>query len=207
MFPLTIATYSLLGTGLGFGIIELGLSAYAVSKTDRTYECYTDQGTIGTCKETVPSVFIFYLFVSIWTLITTPATLILPWKWSQQTGSSSSNTLLGSIMLAKNFLTAIFWLAAFADLANLTDGYLSYAGGVIQAMVAFGVLNWLIFMTLFILGILAVTGVLRHDLLGWQPMISPRQGSSNAHYDGAPSYNTAAAHQEPKNETAPEMVA
>jgi hypothetical protein len=142
MFPLTIASYSLLGTGLGFGIIELGLSAYAVSKTDQTYECYTDEGTIGTCKETVPSVFIFYLFVSIWTLLTTPATIIFPWMLYRQAGGSSSNTWLGPVMIAKNFLTSVFWLAAFADLTNLTDGYLSYAGGVIQAMVAFGVLNW-----------------------------------------------------------------
>jgi len=209
MLPLTIATYSLLGTGLAFGLIELGLSAYAVSQTDKTYECYTDNGfeeTIGTCKETVPSVFIYYLFVSIWTLITTPFALAIPAIQSRNGGGSSSNTWLAPVLIFRNFLTFVFWLAAFADLTNLTDGYLSYAGGVIQAMVAFGVLNWLIFMTLFILGILTAVDVLSHDLPGWQPMTS-RQRSSNANYDGAPSYNIAAAHQEPKNETAPEMVA
>lgn len=144
MLPLTIATYSLLGTGLAFGIIELGLSAYAVSQTDKTYECYTDNGfgeTIGTCKETVPSVFIYYLFVSIWTFLTTPFALAYPAMQARKAGGSSL-TWLGPVLIGLSFLTSVFWLAAFADLTNLTDGYLSYAGGVIQAMVAFGVLNW-----------------------------------------------------------------
>ncbi len=125
---LDLPIFVLLITSLIFSIIELGLSAYIVSLTSS--RLYSN------------SVYDYLLFCSIWSLLVTGFLLI--WSYLARARSpitkNSSENWLAPVTLALNFITMIFWLAAFASLANMYGGYnpQNQAG----AQLAFAVMLW-----------------------------------------------------------------
>lgn len=146
MLPLTIATYSLLGTGLVFAIIELGLTAYGLSYWDgNTYACGENydgyEVTVTYCKTTAPAIISFLVFTSLWTMLATPFALVYPWYQARRADVSHENLnkWLAPVFIVLFFLTFVFWLAGFADIAYLTGGLV---GDIDAAILAFGVLNW-----------------------------------------------------------------
>lgn len=222
MLPLTLATYVLLGAGLLFSVIELGLAAYGVSLFGQSYECVTGYSgynvETGTCKTPVPGIISFLIFVSLWTMGVTTFFLVFPFLQARKANVSHErlNKWLVPLHIGLLFLTFVFWLAGFADVAAIIGGL--NVGGVIAAVEAFGVLNWLIYMALFILSILTAVNVLTHDLPGWQP-ISRNHGTAATpaagYNSGVPTYDNAASeggphhiiNEEPKNDATPEMIA
>ena len=150
MLPLTITIFALVGTGILFSIIDLGLSAYAASAYSSSYDCsyYSGNpydGTSGivsaTCKGKVPAAISFLLFTSLWTLLVSPFTLVFPWLQARKASVSheSLNKWLSPLLIVLFSLTWVFWLSAFADIATYN---IAFAGPIIQAAVAFAVLNW-----------------------------------------------------------------
>lgn len=220
MLPLTITIFALVGTGILFSIIDLGLSAYGASVAGKSYDCSYDSGnpydgTYGvvsaTCKGTVPAAISFLLFTSLWTLIVGPFTLVYPWLQARKASVSheSLNRWLSPVIIALFFLTWVFWLSSFADIATYN---IVYSGSIIQAAVAFAVLNWLIFTAVFVLTVILACGILAHDLPGFQPL---RTNNRNVAAGPTPTYNNSAPmtqdhhiiNEEPKNQGYPEMTA
>jgi hypothetical protein len=119
---------ALLGTAFIFSIIELGLSAYIVSLTSTRY--YSN------------SVYNYQLFASIWSLLVTSFFLAWPYLIHSRSSIAKNNNerWLAPLTLALNFVTMVFWLAAFASLADLYNGYnpQDEAG----AQLAFAVMLW-----------------------------------------------------------------
>ncbi|KAJ5109590.1 hypothetical protein N7532_002235 [Penicillium argentinense] len=178
MLALHIALYSLLGTGLVFAIVELGLSAYVTTfwgGKSRSYSYDPYEGyTYKTVNASVPGILAFLLFTAIWTILFTVAAAVLPWHYGRKgLVTKKLNTILGIGFLVVYFVTSVFWLACFADLASLINGA-AYTSDYYNALIAFAVLNWLIYLALFILGILAVVGVLFSDWAGHQSMRKER---------------------------------
>jgi hypothetical protein len=127
-----LAILGLSGTILLFSLIELGLSAWAVSLTDGTYYGY---------RVTAPSQFAFLLFASLWTLLVFGALTILNFLMGgRQGGVTHRFSWLGFVTLGVNFVTCVFWLAGFAALADYYNG--GVATGNFAALLAFAVLLW-----------------------------------------------------------------
>jgi hypothetical protein len=137
MLALNIILYALLGTSLVFAIIELGLSAYVTSISSGTvYDGYYYYDL------KPPAIVIFLVFSSIWTILVTIAALVLPWYYARKgLVSAKLNTILAATFVAVYFVTMVFWLACFADLANLVGGYVNI-DSYYSAVLAFGVLLW-----------------------------------------------------------------
>ncbi|KAJ5557962.1 hypothetical protein N7535_009455 [Penicillium sp. DV-2018c] len=165
MLALNIILYALLGTSLVFAIIELGLSAYVTSISSGTVSngyYYYDVDP--------PAIVIFLVFSSVWTMLVTSAALLLPWYYARKGSVSAKlHTILAAITVAVYFVTMVFWLAAFADLANLVSGYTNI-DPYYSAVLAFAVLLWLLFLALMVLTILAMCGVLVSDWAGYHSL-------------------------------------
>lgn len=224
MLPPTLATFALLGAGLVFAIIELGLGAYVEAKSTIDYRY---RNSTYHYKIHLSPVWPYLLFTSIWTILTTPFAVAYPFLQSRkaQVSQEALNRWLAPVLLSLYFVTLVFWMAAFADIANVyqaTAGldawaglgvYLGVAIAVPHAALAFGVLAWLVYTAIFILTILAVCNVLPHDLPGYQPLVAS-SGDVNMS-TSAPTYHNPVPmsqdhhiiHQEAKNDAVPEMVA
>ena len=134
MLVVDIAILALLGTALVFSIIELGLSAYVVSLTDRSYNY-----GYGTYRTETPGEYAFLLFDSLWTLLVVGVLAALDFFGARRGGVSRPYPWLGWATLALNFLTWVFWLAGFAALAAFFGGNPRGVGG---ALLAFAVMLW-----------------------------------------------------------------
>ncbi|RVX68816.1 hypothetical protein B0A52_07471 [Exophiala mesophila] len=139
--------FALLGVALVWSIIELGLSAYAVDVTWRS--------------SVANSRFGFLVFASLWTILVTAFFILFP-MFSRRSGGGEARCM-SPLTLVLNAVTMIFWLAGFAAVADM---YISAPGGTTGAILAFGVMLWLIFLALLVLNVLAAFGILRSDRLG-----------------------------------------
>jgi Membrane-associating domain. len=139
MFALHTALYALLGTSLVFAIIELGLSAYVTSEAEGTYNVGDGLG-YKTVKVHPPAIYDFLLFSSVWTILITGAAFFLPRFFARKARSLSTDKAISGALIAMYFVTSVFWLAGFADIANELDGYTGF--DYLNAIIAFGVLLW-----------------------------------------------------------------
>ncbi|EPS31057.1 hypothetical protein PDE_06011 [Penicillium oxalicum 114-2] len=174
MIVLHIALYALLGTCLTFSVIELGLSGYVVSffsGTDQEWTWDPDTGyNWTTVHSSAPGILDFFIFNAVWTILVSVAAAVLPWFYARKGGVSPKlNTILGISYIVAFFVTSIFWLACFADIAARLGGGISWSD-YLNAMIAFAVLLWLMFLALGILAVLSVCGVLVSDWPGYQSM-------------------------------------
>ena len=125
-----LAILGLIGTILLFSIIELGLSAWAVSVTDGRYYGWRARS---------PGEYGFLLFASLWTLIGVAVLAVLELMGGRKGGVSQRFSWLGWATLAYNFVTWVFWLAGFSALAAFYGGNPQGAAG---ALLAFAVMLW-----------------------------------------------------------------
>ncbi|KAJ5681348.1 uncharacterized protein N7477_001288, partial [Penicillium maclennaniae] len=175
MLALHIALYAIIGTCFTFSVIELGLCAYVVAVyTGRRTESYYDFVTGNEVSQTVhvstPGILAFLVFSAVWSMLVSVVGLGLPWLLtSKGKATATLNRILGIIFAVLYGVTGVFWLACFADIAANLDGVTSY-NDYLNAVIAFAVLLWLLFMALFILSILALCGVLFSDWLGYQSL-------------------------------------
>jgi hypothetical protein len=140
MFALNIVLYSLLGTSLLFAIVELGLSAFVVSAFENTTQEYSTWAGYVDVKVKAPAIVDFMVFSSLWTILLTVAAVLLPWHYTRKGSVTSKlNTALAASFVAGYFVTMVFWLAAFADLATYLD---VIADSYYSALIAFAVLLW-----------------------------------------------------------------
>ncbi|KAJ5290793.1 hypothetical protein N7478_000044 [Penicillium angulare] len=173
MLALHISLYALLATSLVFAIIELGLSGYVASVWGGTTEelsgnyysgyYYTD------VHVSTPGILDFLIFNSVWTMLVTVAAAVLSWFYTRKGAASKLNTILGIAFAVVYFITMVFWLACFADIASMLNGSTS-TSDYLNAVIAFAVILWLLFVALFILAVLALCGVLVSDWVGYQPL-------------------------------------
>ena len=128
-----IIDLSLLGlyaTALLFSIIELGISAYIVDVTSRNYYGTSD-------------IYSYTLFCSIWTILVAGFLVAFPIvsrRGGNSIQSANHERWMAPLTIALNALTMIFWLAAFAALADRYNGF--SPGGVAGAQLAFAVMLW-----------------------------------------------------------------
>ncbi|KAJ5355584.1 hypothetical protein N7517_010193 [Penicillium concentricum] len=174
MLALSIVLYALLGTSLVFAIIELGLSAFIAAAYSGTQEIATWSAysgySYGQVNVKPPAILVFLVFSSVWTILVTVAALVLPWYYTRKGFVSAKlNTVLAAAFVAIYFVTMVFWLACFADLASLLGGGTS-TNPYYNAVLAFGVLLWLLFVALVVFTILAMCGVLVSDWAGYQSL-------------------------------------
>lgn len=134
-----LAILGLVGTILVFSIIELGLSAWAVSVTDRTYYYY---------RQNTPGEYGFLLFASLWTLIGVAVLTVLEFMGGRKGGVSHRFSWLGWATLVYNAVTWVFWLAGFSALAAFYGGNPRGAAG---ALLAFAVMLWYVDPSLHVL--------------------------------------------------------
>ncbi|OKL62542.1 hypothetical protein UA08_02735 [Talaromyces atroroseus] len=202
MLLLSLILISLLGTALAFSLVELGMVAYGVHYYDQseTIEYYC--GYLETCNETihghVPDVVSFLMFCAVWSVLATAVAIWLP-LWFHRRDAHHHNRWLAPGLIAVYFVTWVFWLAGFADLANI----IGTAGtGIIAAILAFAILNWIVYMALFIFSFLAIFDVMTGEWPGYLVMRSRSATdapAAPAAYTGAPA--------EPKYETNHELTA
>ncbi|KAJ6151682.1 hypothetical protein N7470_006810 [Penicillium chermesinum] len=195
MLPLHIALYSLLATALAFAIIELGLTAYVTSaisdySREELFRRYWDY-SYSYWHVSTPSILIFLLFTSCWTILASAGALAAPWVFGRRGVSSKLNKILSVSLAAVYFVTMVFWLAAFADFVSYFDG--NFFSDYLSAIVAFAVLDWLLFLALFIVTILALCGVLVSDWPGYHSF----RGAHTQKEKSAPADASAAPHDVP----------
>ncbi|KAJ5484662.1 hypothetical protein LT330_007924 [Penicillium expansum] len=174
MLALSIVLYVLLGTSLAFAIVELGLSAFITAAYSGTQEITTWNAysgySYGQINVEPPAILVFLVFSSVWTILVTVAALALPWYYTRKGFVTAKlNTVLAASFVAIYFVTMVFWLACFADLASFLGGGTSL-NPYYNAVLAFGVLLWLLFVALVVFTILAMCGVLVSDWAGYQSL-------------------------------------
>ncbi|KAJ5778763.1 hypothetical protein N7520_002009 [Penicillium odoratum] len=173
MIAFHIALYAILATSLVFAIIELGLCAYVASvwggtREELYYDSYGDL-EYGDVNISIPGILAFLIFTSCWTMLVTPGGVLLSWFYTRKGATGKISTILGVVFSVVYFITMVFWLACFADIASDLDGYTSH-NDYLNAVIAFAVLLWLLFLALFILSVLSLCGVLVSDWVGYQSM-------------------------------------
>lgn len=149
MLALDIALWALLGTCLAFSIIELGLAAYVASIWDGTQRApYWDpyQGYVySSFHVETPGIVDFLLFSACWSILASVAAVVLPWFYTRKGPASAQlNTILGVASSVVFFITSVFWLACFADIASLLAGEIS-TSDYLNAVIAFAVLLWYVY--------------------------------------------------------------
>ncbi|KAJ5782011.1 hypothetical protein N7457_003785 [Penicillium paradoxum] len=194
MLALNIVLYALWGTSLAFALIELGLSAYVTSAYSGTQEVATWSAYSGYSytdfQVKPPGIIIFLVFSSCWTVLVTIAALLVPWYYSRKGFMTAKlNTVLAATFVAIYFVTMVFWLACFADIANILTGVTSI-NPYFSAIIAFAVLLWLLFVALLVFTILAMCGILVSDWPGYQSVRKEKAVAANA----------GASHGEPMTE-------
>ncbi|KAJ6015942.1 hypothetical protein N7540_010533 [Penicillium herquei] len=162
---LHIALYALLATSFVFAVIELGVSGHSASVWQNVANAYND--FYGDVDTSVPGILSFAIFASVWTMLITVAALVLSWFYTRKGTNEKFNKILGFSFAIVYFVTMVFWLAVFADIASQLDGYTS-TNDDLNAIIAFSVLLWILFIALFVLSVLALCGVLVSDWAGYQ---------------------------------------
>ncbi|PIG85624.1 integral membrane protein [Aspergillus arachidicola] len=170
-----VVPFALLSTTFVFAVVELGLTGHLVSyfsqgskeyRYDPSRNGYTSQ----TVTVAVPPILAFILFNSVWTMLVSVATAIIPWVFRSKADTNAAfNKLITIGLLGLYFVTTVFWLASFADMA----ARLSYAAGksdYVNAIIAFAVLTWFLFCALTLAVVLGICGVLKSDLPGYKPL-------------------------------------
>ncbi|KAB8201228.1 hypothetical protein BDV34DRAFT_229501 [Aspergillus parasiticus] len=170
-----VVPFVLLSTTFVFAVVELGLTGHLVSyfsqgskeyRYDPSRNGYTSQ----TVTVAVPPILAFILFNSVWTMLVSVATAIIPWVFRSKADTNAAfNKLITIGLLGLYFVTTVFWLASFADMA----ARLSYAAGksdYVNAIIAFAVLIWFLFCALTLVVVLGICGVLKSDLPGYKPL-------------------------------------
>lgn len=144
MLILSLILLSLLSTAVVFSIVELGLVAYGVWGFSQTVEVSYLCG-FEVCdksvKGTVPDVVAFLMFCAVWSTLASAAALGGPLYLHSRNGHHH-NRWLAPGLIVLHFLTWIFWLAGFADLANIIG---TYGTPIMNAVLAFAILNWYVF--------------------------------------------------------------
>lgn len=141
MHLLHTALYALLGTAFVFAVIELGLSGYVQSRYGST-SYYSRYSYYSSVKISAPPIVGFLIFCSVWTMLVTAGALFVSWFFARQGPLSRSlSTIMAVCHLLTYFVTMVFWLAGFADLANLLGGRVS-SSDYLNAIIAFAVLLW-----------------------------------------------------------------
>ncbi|KAJ5144553.1 hypothetical protein N7448_001945 [Penicillium atrosanguineum] len=203
MLAFHIALYAIIGTCFAFSVIELGLCAYVVavytgSRTESYYDFIAGNEVSRTVHVSTPGILAFLVFSAVWSMLVSVVGLALPrLLTSKGKATVKSNNMLGVIFTVLYGVTWVFWLACFADIAANLDGITSY-NDYLNAVIAFAVLLWLLFMALFILSILALCGVLFSDWLGYQSMRNAEAGHApqEVREAGLPAHD-ATAHDVP----------
>ncbi|KAL1962614.1 hypothetical protein VTN77DRAFT_9328 [Rasamsonia byssochlamydoides] len=174
MLALHITLYALLGTALAFSFVELGLLAYAIWALNQVVEVpvydYGFDFTYEDVKIGTPAIIAFLMFAAVWTILASGAALGLPLLFHAQ-GKHAHNTWFAPFLIVLYFVTWVFWLAGFADVAAIIGDTLA-SSSYIDAIIAFAVLLWLIFVALFILSFLAIFDILKAEWPGYLPMRS-----------------------------------
>lgn len=124
-FP-DLALIPLYGLAFIFAIIEMGISAWAVSLWDGNR--FTRRAT--------PSEYGFLLFASLWTILVIAVFGVLDFL------RGGRFSWLSMAVLVVNFVTWVFWLSGFAALAAFFGGTATGAAG---ALLAFAVMLWYVF--------------------------------------------------------------
>lgn len=144
MPALHITLLALLGTALAFSFIQLGLLAHAISILNQVVEVPVyDYGfgfTYETTKIGTPAIIAFLMFAAVWSILVSAAALGLPLFFHSK-GQHACNAWLAPALIAVYFVTWVFWLAGFADLAAVVGDSL-VGSPYIDAIIAFGVLLW-----------------------------------------------------------------
>jgi hypothetical protein len=143
-----IVPFTLLGTSFIFALIELGLSGYLVSLSSESqrviqYEPSSSRGySYRTVKASVPAILAFLVFTSVWTLLVSITAAALPWIFRRKLNEQAKlDTIITAGLLGTYFVTMVFWLGCFADIAaslSLVAGRSDY----LNAVIAFAVLLW-----------------------------------------------------------------
>lgn len=145
MIALHIALYTILATSLVFAIIELGLCAYVATFYGGTYQEYSYNASGGysyqDVKVSTPSIVAFLIFSAVWTILITLGGVVLSWFYTRKGVSEKISTILGIVFAVVYFVTMVFWLACFADIASYLDGFTSF-NDYYNAVIAFAVLLW-----------------------------------------------------------------
>lgn len=145
MIALHIALYTILATSLVFAVIELGLCAYVATFYGGTYQKYYYNASGGysyqDVKVSTPSIVAFLIFSAVWTILITPGGVVLSWFYTRKGVSEKISTILGIVFAVVYFVTMVFWLACFADIASYLDGFTSF-NDYYNAVIAFAVLLW-----------------------------------------------------------------
>ncbi|EED18312.1 integral membrane protein [Talaromyces stipitatus ATCC 10500] len=168
---------SLLSFGLASSITELGMVAYGVwvYGSDYTYAYYCGYSV---CEETVkghvPDVVSFLMFASVWSTLATAVAIGLPLYYHKHNGHHHNSWLAPSLIVL-HFLTWVFWLAGFAYLAYLIG---SSGTGIIAAILAFGIINWILYTVLFVLSFLAIFNIMQGEWPGY--LVMKGRGSASA---------------------------
>lgn len=140
MHLLHTALYVLLGTAFAFAVIELGLSGYIESQYG-SYDYYS-----GSYRHRInvssPPIVGFLIFCSVWTMLVTGGALFSSWFFTRRGPVARSfNFIMAIVHMLLYFVTMVFWLAGFADMAALLGGRV-YGSDYANAIIAFGVLLW-----------------------------------------------------------------
>lgn len=146
MLALHLTFFALSGSCLAFSIIELGLSAYVAtiwggSRQVPYWDPYNGYQYRSVHVDT-PGIVDFLLFSACWSVLASIAALVLPWFYTRKGFVHPMlNTILGVSLAVVYFVTSVFWLACFADIASLLGGGIS-SSDYLNAVIAFAVLLW-----------------------------------------------------------------
>ncbi|EAW20243.1 uncharacterized protein NFIA_098740 [Aspergillus fischeri NRRL 181] len=167
---------ALLGVAFVFAVIELGLGGHiaSVSTGSRKIPVYDSSSSWGysykTIKFSVPGIVAFQIFTAVWTMLVSVAAFLLPWFFRVKAAPGTRlNTIITGALGGVYFVTMVFWLACFADIAAKLDG-LGATSDYYNAVIAFAVLSWLLFVALFVIVVLAMLGILECDAPGFAGM-------------------------------------
>jgi len=171
MRPLDIVLIILLPLSLACAAVELGLSAYGVYSTTRTYEAYCPDGfsyDICEVKVKAPAIIIYLVFASAWTLLTVGVGFLLSLLFGKR-NPVGANKWLAPILITIYAINMIFWLAGFADVVSQLGGEVN-SSDIVNAGVAFAALLWIIFTALLILTVIGVCDVLKSNFVGYMSL-------------------------------------
>lgn len=167
---------ALLGVAFVFAVIELGLGGHiaSISTGSRKIPFYDPSSSWGysykTIKYSVPGIVAFQIFTSVWTMLVSVAAFLLPWFLRVKAAPGTRlNTIITGALGGAYFVTMVFWLACFADIATKLDE-LGATSDYYNAVIAFVVLSWLLFVALFVIVVLAILGILECDAPGYAGM-------------------------------------
>ncbi|GFF38850.1 hypothetical protein IFM58399_05377 [Aspergillus lentulus] len=173
----------LLGVAFVFALIELGLGGHiaAVSTGSRKIPVYDSSSAWGysyrTIKFSVPGILAFQIFTAVWTMLVSVAAFLLPWFLRVKAAPGTRlHSIITGVLGGVYFVTMVFWLACFADIAAKLDG-LGASSDYYNAVIAFAVLSWLLFVALFVIVVLAMLGILECDAPGFASM-RKREGAA-----------------------------